>query len=136
MFNPIKDVRAVTAGKFSQSNAHGRNRDGSRKNGRKTIQRADYCKRDNVWTYAVGGRNHAPDFPRYSEHPAVMPLALAKDHVRTWTNAGDVVLDPMAGAGTTIRAAKDLGRQGIGIEIHRPYVDLAIERLRQDVLQT
>ena len=93
-----------------------------------------WARRNNVWRYKVGGTHQAPDFRRYSEHPAVMPLALAKDHVKTWTNPGDLVVDPMAGCGTTLRAAVDLGRKAVGFEIHEPYVDLMVERLGQEVL--
>ena len=75
------------------------------------------------------------NFPSAHEHPAIFPLALAKDHIRTWTNEGDVVLDPMAGAGTTLRAAKDLQRRAIGIEIHQPYVDLIHRRMAQEVME-
>ena len=48
-------------------------------------------------------------------HPATFPYALARDHVICWTNPGALVIDPMAGSGTTLRAAADLGQRVIGI---------------------
>ena len=65
---------------------------------------------------------------------ARFPLALALDHITTWTNPGDVVLDPMAGSGTTLRAAKNLGRKAIGIEIHEDYLHIITGRMAQSVM--
>ena len=53
---------------------------------------------------------------------------------QTWTNPGDLVLDPMAGSGTTLRAARDAGRKSIGIEIHEPYYWLMRQRVQQQEL--
>ena len=93
-----------------------------------------YGTRGTVWEYAVGGKTSAPDFRAAHAHPAIFPLTLAKDHVGMWTNPGDLVIDPMCGSGTTLRAAKDLNRRYIGIDIHAPYVALAEQRLRQQVM--
>lgn len=65
-------------------------------------------------------------------HPTQKPLA-----VILWTMnqfPGETVLDPFMGSGTTLVAAKQLGRRAIGIEIEQKYCDIAIERLRQSVL--
>lgn len=71
---------------------------------------------------------------RGSKHPAAFPERLAKDHITSWSNEGDVVLDPFLGSGTTAKAAKDLNRDYIGIEINPDYCKIAEERLRQEVL--
>ena len=62
-------------------------------------------------------------------HPAPMPLSMAGDHIQTWTNGGDVVLDPYLGSGTCGIAALNLGRKFIGIEIHKKYFDIACMRI-------
>lgn len=72
-----------------------------------------------------------PDGKR--EHPTQKPLSLM-----TWclgfAPQAQTILDPFMGSGTTLRAAKDLGRKAIGIEIELKYVEIAIKRLQQEVL--
>lgn len=67
-------------------------------------------------------------------HPTAKPLNFMLSLVERFSDPGDVILDPFAGSGTTLRAAKDLGRKAIGIEIDRKYCDVAIRRLAQEVL--
>ena len=62
-------------------------------------------------------------------HPAVFPYQLAEMHIRSWSNEGDLVLDPFMGSGTTGLAALDNNRNFIGIEIVPEYLDLAESRL-------
>jgi DNA modification methylase len=74
---------------------------------------------------------------RYKEerlHPAMKPLALMKWCLSFFPSA-ESILDPFMGSGTTLRAAKDLGRCAIGIEIHEPYCEIAAKRLAQKVLE-
>ena len=94
----------------------------------------EYGPRDNVWEYKNGHGFSAPDYPDAHDHPAIFPLALAKDHILTWTNPGDLVLDPMAGSGTVLRAAANLGRKAIGVEIHADYLPIITGRMAQQVL--
>ena len=54
-------------------------------------------------------------------HPAIFPLALAMDHIKSWSNEGNLVLDPFVGSGTTIEAAMRLNRRVVGIEISEEY---------------
>ena len=63
------------------------------------------------------------------DHPAMMPLTLAHRCVAITSRADSVVLDPYAGAGTTLLAAQGLGRRWVGIEINRAFVDLIERRL-------
>ena len=67
-------------------------------------------------------------------HPNQKPLQLIKILVNALCKPGGVVLDPFSGSGTTLRAAKDLGRRAIGIEISEEYCEMTVNRLRQEVL--
>ncbi len=67
-----------------------------------------------------------------SQHPAPFPLALALRAVST--TSAEVVCDPFMGSGTTLRAAKDLGRRAIGIELDERYCEMAAKRMAQEVL--
>jgi DNA modification methylase len=67
-------------------------------------------------------------------HPTQKPVGLMKWCVQQAGEA-ELILDPFMGSGTTLRAAKDLGRKSIGIEIEEKYCEIAANRLRQEVLQ-
>lgn len=71
---------------------------------------------------------------RADHHPNEKPLALVRKFVALTTAPSELVLDPFMGSGTTLRAAKDLGRRAIGIELDERYCEVAAERLRQRVL--
>jgi modification methylase len=70
--------------------------------------------------------------PDRNPHPAPFPLALPAHAIET--TGAKIVLDPFCGSGTTLRAAKDAGIQAIGIERSEKYCQMAVDRLRQEVL--
>ena len=72
--------------------------------------------------------------PQDYEHPTEKPEQFMRIAVALFTHEGGIVLDPFMGSGTTLRAAKDLGRKAIGIEIEEKYCEIAAKRLAQKVL--
>jgi site-specific DNA-methyltransferase (adenine-specific) len=91
----------------------------------------EYGVRGNVWTYHAGKNNDytARDFELTGGHPAPMPLRLARDHILSWSIAGDLVFDPFLGSGTTAIAALMEGRRAIGCEIDPGYFAIAQRRI-------
>lgn len=89
--------------------------------------------RFNVWTYSCGNGKSTQDAYAF-EHPAMYPEKLARDHILSWSNEGDIVLDPFNGSGTTTKMAREMGRRYIGIEVNPEYCEIAKERLRQQIL--
>ena len=96
-----------------------------------TRKRPDLSVIRNVWRYQTG--KNGCDAIAYN-HPAPFPEALARDHILSWSNEGDVVLDPFLGSGTTAKMARAMGRQAIGIEVNPEYVEICKTRLAQGVL--
>ncbi len=100
------------------------------------LKRAGYSKygrRTNVWKYLIGKGHSATDNIAY-KHPAIFPEKLVQDHITSWSNLGDVVLDPMCGSGTTCKMAKLNKRDFIGIDVSSEYCKIAEERLKQKSL--
>jgi hypothetical protein len=67
-------------------------------------------------------------------HMTEKPIELMRELVSLFTDPGELILDPFMGSGTTLRAAKDLGRRAIGIELEEKYCEIAVQRLAQEVL--
>ena len=78
---------------------------------------------ENVWVVCPTKSKDA------GNHPAVFPEQLANDHIISWSNEGDTVLDPMCGSGTTLKMAKLLKRNFIGIDCSEEYCDIARQRI-------
>ena len=82
-------------------------------------------------------RKYMPDVLRSSkqtQYPMEKPTDVIGQLIEASTDVGDLILDPFMGSGTTLRAAKDLGRRAIGIEIEEKYCEIAVKRLAQEVL--
>jgi DNA modification methylase len=80
----------------------------------------------NIWEYVVGKKAEDQEA---KGHPAPFPCALAKDHIRSWSNKGDIVLDPMCGSGTTGVCAFQLDRKYIIIDESSEYCEIGKKRI-------
>jgi len=121
-FNPIlENVKYFGA----RSTSVGRNVDGTHRYSTRGLSKTKYRK--NIWDYTVGGGHSASDKIAF-QHPAIFPEKLAEDHITSWSNPGDLILDPFNGSGTTCKMAKINKRRYIGIDISEEYCELARER--------
>ena len=108
------------------------------------VEMAAWQTKGGAWTFNAGG--YRPNICRgpimrgglrtdeKRWHPTQKPEWLIRKWIQLFSNEGDLILDPFAGSGTTLRAAKDLGRRAIGIELDEEYCRIAAERMRQEVL--
>lgn len=78
----------------------------------------------NIWQIAIAQNK--------TGHPAVFPEELARKHVLSWSNEGDIVLDPFMGSGTVGIVCKGLNRDFIGIDINQEYVEMAKHRIETE----
>lgn len=124
-FNPIADRKNVSAGR----NVHGceRTRNGELRKHRScegnTIK--EYGIRYNYWLIYNQKRGIE------TQHPAIFPERLASDHIISWSNKGDTILDCFMGSGTTGVACINTGRNFIGIELDEHYYDVAERRIAE-----
>jgi len=127
--NLLADKKNRWAGSKNFGERSQRNKDGSlKKNGSSVVK--EYGIRNNIWRYNTGAGYTTTE--KYAfEHPAMFPEALAKDHILSWSNKGDLVFDPFAGSGTTLKMAQLMGRNYLGFEIAEEYITLINKRLRQ-----
>jgi site-specific DNA-methyltransferase (adenine-specific) len=92
----------------------------------------DIVPRSNLWCYKVGLYNTTSDRIAF-EHPAIFPEKLAKDHILSWSNVGDLVLDPFIGSGTTAVECIRNDRNFIGFEISDQYCTIANKRIEEAI---
>ena len=92
----------------------------------------EYSPRNNIWKYNTGKNYSTKDAVAF-EHPAIFPEGLAKDHILTWSEENDLVLDPFMGSGTTAVACMETNRKYIGFEIDPTYYDVCQRRIEQHV---
>ena len=87
---------------------------------------AEFSLRTNIWKYPVS-------FNDKTGHPAVFPEKLAEDHILSWSNEGETVLDPFMGSGTTAKMAMMNHRNYIGFEVNTGYYEASLNRIEKYV---
>ena len=125
--NIIKDKKNKWAGHTNFGKRVMRSKDGELKEMPK-FEISEYGNRYNVWNYSTG-KNYSTKDSFAFNHPAIFPEELAEDHILTWSNEGDTILDPMVGSGTTTKMAKLNNRNFIGFDINQEYIDIANQRI-------
>ena len=118
--NRIRDVKNKLGGSIRPCVKN------SERGERAGIKVKEFGIRSNIWRFTVG---FASKGGRGIKHPAKFPLQLATDHIRSWSNEGDTVLDPFMGSGTTGIACKDLNRNFVGIEKVEKYFKICKKRI-------
>lgn len=123
-FNPIKDRRNISAGRVVQGSE--RLKDGSFRKNRPCAGNItkEFGVRWNYWLMYNQKRGVE------TQHPAIFPEQLAKDHILSWSNPRDLVYDPMMGSGTVAKMAILTGRNWIGSEVASEYCDIINERIK------
>lgn len=121
-FNPIMDKK----NKYAGVTVHGTRRqsDGTLKKINTINSVKENGMRNNVWEIPMEHANK-------TGHPAVFPKQLIIDHIKSWSNEGDLILDPFMGSGTTALACIDTYRDYIGFEIDKTYYSIIENRLSE-----
>ena len=123
--NRIKDHKN-TAKRWSKT-FNTTNNDGSKNKRERNLEKDEYGIRFNIWKYNTGFSQTTRD---KITHPAPFPEKLAEDHIISWSDEGQTVLDPFMGSGTTAKAAIKLGREFIGFEISKKYWEDSENRIK------
>lgn len=89
----------------------------------------EFSPRNNIWKYNTG-KNYSTKDAIAFEHPAIFPESLAKDHILSWSNEGDLVLDPFMGSGTTAVCCIETNRKYVGYEIDEKYFNICQQRVQ------
>lgn len=127
-FNPIKDRKNKHEGVTRKHIEYDKRKSKTTVREGSSYIVGKYGVRYNVWEIGVGKGKMGYDG---GDHPAIFPLILALDHIKSWSNENDVVMDPFMGSGTTGVASKNLNRKFIGIEKNGDYFSIALKRINE-----
>lgn len=124
-------------GKLSKYTRPARNKTWRQKNGQLKTKTAPaqmpgvpYAN-DNIWKIQTGYMKSSQDKDAF-KHPAIFPEALARDHIISWSNPGDLVNDCCVGSGTTPKMCVKLGRNHVGSEISKEYCEITEKRIKTE----
>jgi site-specific DNA-methyltransferase (adenine-specific) len=131
-FNPICDRYNKSSGRETGSKTV-RELDGTLTK-RKSITIKEFGNRFNYWEY-YNGRGVGQTDPIAYQHPATFPEQLATDHIISWSNESDIILDPFAGSFTTAIACINTNRQYICIEKDPTYFQIGADRIRNHLIK-
>ncbi len=124
-FNPLLE-KCLTSGIYTNRRNTGRVNEAATRNRDEITETKTTKYRSNIWEYVCGSKKGEK-----GNHPAPFPNQLANEHILSWSNEGDTVLDPMMGSGTVGKMAKLNKRNFIGIEISPEYFKIAERRINQ-----
>lgn len=129
--NLIQDKKNKWAGIHSWGNATSRTKTGEMKDpGKHSKPIKEFGVRNNIWIIKNSGGFGQSSKEAY-KHPATMPEELARGHILTWSNPGDLVIDPFMGSGTTLAMAHENNRNFIGFEIDEEYYNMCQSRIKK-----
>lgn len=129
--NLIQDKKNKWAGIHSWGNATSRTKTGEMKDpGKHSKPIKEFGVRNNIWIIKNSGGFGQSSKEAY-KHPATMPEELARGHILTWSNPGDLVIDPFMGSGTTLAMAHENNRNFIGFEIDEEYYTMCQSRIKK-----
>ena len=122
-FNPLLE-KCLTSGNYTHRRNTGRVAEAATRNRDEITETKSTKYRGNIFEYVCGSKKGET-----GNHPAPFPNQLANDHILSWSNEGDTILDPMMGSGTVGKMAKLNNRNFIGIEISPEYFKIAERRI-------
>jgi site-specific DNA-methyltransferase (adenine-specific) len=130
-FNPLLE-KCIKSGEYVDRKSTARVKEAATRNRNEATMTKETKYRGNIWRYVIGSKKGET-----GNHPAPFPELLAQDHILSWTNEGDIVLDPMCGSGTACKMAKLNGRNFIGIDVCEEYVnEICVPRLDRTEVMT
>jgi site-specific DNA-methyltransferase (adenine-specific) len=120
-FDPIKIKTVGNGTEYGLARKVGSVKEASVRRRDENLVTNEWRIKGNVWCYGVGSVRLG--------HPAPFPEQLAEDHIKSWSQEGDLVLDPFTGSGTTAKACLLLNRKFVGYEISHEYCEIAEKRI-------
>ena len=126
-FNPILEDKIYT----EKRKEKWYNKDVTGRQIKAKVSQSDKKLKHNIWYYSVG-KNHSTKDDIAFKHPAIFPEQLAYDHIISWSNEGDLVMDIFAGSGTVRKMCKLTNRHYVGFELAKEYIEIENERMQEE----